>query len=187
MHAMEPSFLVVGQIRKVHGTRGEVFVLPLTDRPESTFAVGAELRIAQGGGGRTTEGGERPDESRPPLVVSAVRPFKDGVLVHFEGVHSRNASELLRGEYLLRPLEELEPLDEDEVFYHQLIGAQVFLPDGALLGRVQEVYPVAPSDLLEVRTPRGPVLIPFNRHVVTEVDREQGILRITPPEGLLDL
>ena len=40
---VEPEHLVVGHISKPHGTKGEVFVWPLTDRPDGVFVEGREL------------------------------------------------------------------------------------------------------------------------------------------------
>ncbi len=186
MADVQPAFLVVGQINKVHGIKGEVFIWPLTDRPDSTFAAGARFRVAaERRGGRL--GGEEPDEDLPPLVAATVRPFQKGYLVGFEGVASRNDAEVLRGRYLLKAFEELEPLHPDEVFYHQLLGSRVETIDGTVVGTVQEVFSLEPTDLLEVRTGNRTILIPFTRQVVVHVDREGKLLRIDPPDGLLDL
>ena len=73
-----------------------------------------------------SDGGDhRPDPYRAPLCVSSVRPFRKGLLVRFAGIGDRTAAEALRGLYLLRPLEALAPLEDDEVFYHQLLGMTV--------------------------------------------------------------
>ena len=40
-----PEWLVVGQISKPHGNKGEVFVWPLTDSPDAVFAEGRELLL----------------------------------------------------------------------------------------------------------------------------------------------
>lgn len=185
MAQAEPAFLVVGQLSRVHGTRGEVLVWPLTDYPEVTFVPGARFRVAaRRGGGRS---GEQPDEGLPPLVMEQVRPFKDGFLVLFEGIASRTEAELLRERYILKAADEVEPLAEDEIFYHQLLGCQVLLEDGSRLGTVQEVYSLDPHDLIEVRRQEGTLLVPFTREIVVQVDRDAREIRIAPPEGLLDL
>lgn len=186
MADVQPAFLVVGQINKVHGIKGEVFIWPLTDRPDSTFVVDARFRVAaERGGGRL--GGEEPDEDLPPLVAATVRPFQKGYLVGFEGVGTRNEAEGLRGRYLLKPFQEVEPLHPDEVFYHQLLGSRVETIDGTVVGSVQEVFSLEPTDLLEVRAGDRTILIPFTRQVVVHVDREAKVVRIDPPDGLLDL
>lgn len=175
-----PSHLVVGQIRKPHGIQGEVFVLPLTDHPGSVFAPGVVLLGADASG-------RAPDPSAPPLRVDEVRPFRRGFLVLFGGMRDRNDAERLRDLYLMLATDDLEPLADDEVFYHELLGMRVETVAGEEVGDVREVYEVRPSDLLEVRTRRGSVLIPFTREVVVEVDRAAARLVVDPPEGLLDL
>jgi 16S rRNA processing protein RimM len=94
---------------------------------------------------------------------------------------------LLRDRYLMRSIEDLAPLADDEVFYHQLLGMRVETVGGEPVGTVREVYELRPADMLEVRTPTGTILIPFLRDVVVEVHRDEGRLVVDPPEGLLDL
>ncbi|MBT8337055.1 MAG: ribosome maturation factor RimM [Gemmatimonadetes bacterium] len=175
-----PAHLVVGFVSKPHGIRGEVFVQSLTDHPGGAFAPGVVLCIA-GADGR------EPATDAAPLRVEAARPQKRGFLVRFAGMQDRNDAEELRGLYLLRAIEDLEPLDEDEVFYHDLLGLAVETVSGEPVGEVHEVFEQAPHDLLEVRTPRGILLIPFVRTVVVGVDLPARRLVVDPPEGLLEL
>jgi len=175
-----PEFLVVGHITKPHGTRGELLVWPLTDRPDTVFAQGAELVIGDVAGGLGDE----------PLgvTVEQSRPFKKGLLVKLSDARSRDMAAELAGRYLLAATAVLEPLDEGEVFYHQLLGIAVELVDGTRVGTVREVFEARPADLLEVETEVGKtVLIPFAAHIVREVNVAAGRLVIDPPAGLLDL
>lgn len=180
MGRTDPGFLVVGHISKSHGIRGEVFVQSLTDHPEGTFAPGVVLRLAD-------SRGREPDPDAPPMRVEAVRPHREGFLVTFAGVTTRSEADALRKRYLVRPMEDVEPLAEGEAFYHQILGLQVYTVDGVLLGRVTELYELAPSDLLEVRGEGGEYLIPFRQDVVVELDVEGGRVVVDPPAGLLDL
>lgn len=176
----EPVFLVVGHLNKVHGTKGELYVWPLSDHPESTFAPGVILHLGD-------EKGEAPDASQGTLTIEAARPFRRGYLLKVGGVTTRTEAEYLQGRYVLRPKVELAPLEEGELFYHQLLGIQVVTVGGEELGEVVEVYELAPADLLAVRGPGGTRHIPFLQSIVVEVDTEAGKLIIDPPEGLLDL
>ncbi len=181
MGSEAPSFLVVGHLNKPHGTKGELFVWPLTDHPESAFAPGVALRVGDASG-------DAPDPFFPPLEVETVRPYRRGYLVKFVGTADRNGAERLRDRYLLRPFEELEGLAEGEVFYHQLLGMIVETSDGTSVGRVVEVYEIRPADMLEVEDEEGRSrLIPFTKQVVRAVDVDSGRVVIDPPEGLLDL
>lgn len=180
MGRRDPDHLVVGHLNKPHGTRGEFFVWPLTDHPERVFAPGVVLSL-----GEERDDGPNPD--LPPLRVEATRPFQRGLLVTFGGVDDRNQAELLRGRYLYLPFEDVAPLEEGEVFYHQLLGMTVHTVDGEEVGKVAEVFEVSPADLLEVHGPRGVVMIPFRSEIVVQVDVEAQRMVVDPPEGLLDL
>lgn len=181
MGSEAPPFLVVGHLNKPHGTKGELFVWPLTDHPGSVFAPGVTLRVANAEG-------DAPDPFFPALKIETVRPYRRGFLVKFVGTADRDGAERLRDRYLLRPFEEVEGLAEGEVFYHQLLGLFVETVDGTPVGRVVEVYEIRPADMLAVEDDHGRSrLIPFTKQVVRAVDVEGGRLVIDPPEGLLDL
>ena len=44
MTADEPAYLIVGHVRKPHGTKGELVVESLTDHPGDVFVSGVVLR-----------------------------------------------------------------------------------------------------------------------------------------------
>ena len=68
-----PEHLVVGHIAKPHGTRGELFVWPLTDRPDEIFEAGRTLWVGDADGAL----GDEPLE----VTVHASRSFKRGRLL----------------------------------------------------------------------------------------------------------
>lgn len=181
----EPEFLVVGHLSKPHGTRGEILVWPLTDRPEEVLAEGRELLLGD-------EAGEIGDAGagRETLVVEASRPYRKGVLVKFGGIDDRASAAELMKRYLLVPageLPEYEDEDEGALFYHELLGLLVVTVDGQEVGRVREVFETEPAHLLEVKGEGKVHLVPYVSRVIKEVDRTGGRLVIDPPEGLLEL
>jgi 16S rRNA processing protein RimM len=176
----QPDHLVVGHVTKAHGTKGEIFVWPLTDRVEQVFEPGREVEV--------DESGEPGAESFGALTIESVRPFKRGLLVKFEGLDDRNSIEGLTQRYLRIPIAAASPLEEGEVFYHQLIGLQVITAEGEAVGKVREIYETGLTHLLEVRrTNGGQVLIPFTERIVRKVDVEGGTMTIKPPPGLLEV
>ena len=178
---MQPSHLVVGHITKPHGTKGEVFVWPLTDSTQQVFGEGRSLWLGD-------EHGALSAESSDQLVVESVREFKRGLLVKFERHDDRNAVEQYAQRYLLVPVEELAPLEADEVYYHQLLGLSVVTREGQDVGKVQEVYETHPAHLLEVKGESGKIhLIPFADRIVKKVDVDAGQIVIAPTPGLLDI
>ena len=177
----DPRFLVVGHVNKPHGTKGELFVWPLTDYPEGIYAPGVVLHMGP-------EHANEPDPEMPPFLIEKVRVFRRGYLVTVRGVTDRFGAERIRGNYLFQDFDAIEPLQEGEVFYHQLLGMEVVTTAGDRLGEIAEVYEVRPADLLEVVRPEGgPLMIPYLDHIVVNVDVEARRMTIDPPEGLLDL
>jgi 16S rRNA processing protein RimM len=177
----DPELIVVGHLSKKHGTKGEIYVWPLTDHPEATFLPGMTLLLSR-------PGSDVPDETLPAAEIIAVRPYRRGYLLFLEGVRDRNASELLRDRYLLRPFADTEPLDEGEIFYHQLLGMTIVTKDGEEIGKVREVYGLRPAELLDIERADGSsLLIPFLQEVIVNWDTEARRMTIDPPEGLLDL
>jgi 16S rRNA processing protein RimM len=97
-------------------------------------------------------------------------------LVSFRGLETREQAEAWRGAVL-----RAAPLaDEGAWWVHDLIGAEVFAPDGQAIGVVQAVEANPASDLLVLSDGR---LIPL--HFIT--DRRPGRLTAELPAGLLDL
>jgi len=177
---VDPDHLVVGHVSKPHGTKGELFVWPLTDRPDEVLGPGRTVLLGDEEGALADDADE--------LVVERSRPFKRGTLVKFEGLDERNDVEAFAGRYLLVPIDGLAQLEEGEVFYHQLLGSEVVTADGETVGRVREVYETAPAHLLEVKAEDGKVhLVPFSERIVRKVDVGARRIVIKPPPGLLEL
>jgi 16S rRNA processing protein RimM len=174
-----PKHLVVGHLNKAHGTKGEVFIWPLTAHPESTFAPGVVLYLGD------AEGVLSP--ALPTRRIETSRPYRRGFLVGFEGVNDRSGSEALCGGYVLRDIDDVEELAEGEVFYHDLLGMEVVTVDGEGLGEVTEVYELRPADLLEIRGPEKSILIPYISQMVKSVSVEENRIVLDPPDGLLDV
>jgi 16S rRNA processing protein RimM len=143
--------------------RGEVAVRFSSNRPERA-APGAVLYA-----------GER------ELVIVKARPHQGRVLVHFDGVDDRTAGEALQGlELTAAPLGDEVELDADEVWIHEVVGADVQDRSGATVGRVVAVEANPAHDLLVLD---GGALVPM----VFVVDQRDGVVVIDPPEGLFDL
>ncbi|MFN8665644.1 MAG: ribosome maturation factor RimM [Gemmatimonadaceae bacterium] len=171
---------IVGRVRRAHGVRGELVVETMTDAPDAIFAPGARLFAGTVGGDLAPNAQE--------LHVEDARPFKDGLLVTFEEIPDRTQAELWRERYLLVPMEELEPLEEDEVYLHQLVGLDVQRADGSAIGTVAGFFELAHGLLLEIRRPGATdtVLMPYQEEFIAEVDVERGVLVVDPPEGLFE-
>ena len=153
-----PGLLEVGRTGRAHGVKGDISVLLVTDRTERLDA-GARLYLIDRW-----------------FTVERSRPAGDRWLVHFEGIDDRNAAELISGNPLFA---EPVPSSPDDLYVHQLVGAEVVGRDGASHGRCVAVVANPAHDLLELESGH---LVP----VVFVVEFGDGRIVIDPPEGLFD-
>jgi 16S rRNA processing protein RimM len=155
---VEPALLEVARIERSHGLRGQVIVRLLTNRVE-----------------RLEPGTELVAGDDVLTVVSAI-PHHDRWLVGFAGVDDRDSADALRGRVL-----RAAPIDDpDELWVHELIGAEV-VDKGQVRGRVVEVEANPASDLLVLDTG---ALVPVR--FVVGVDAGSRV-EVDAPDGLFDL
>ncbi|KQS73782.1 16S rRNA processing protein RimM [Modestobacter sp. Leaf380] len=171
--------MVVGRIGRPHGVRGEVTVDVRTDDPDLRFAPGTALR---------TEPAER-----GPLTVVGKRWHSGTLLLRIAGVDGieladREAADAYRNTLLVVEVADLPELEDPDSFYdHQLVGLDVQLTDGTVVGTVTGVRHEG-TELLVVRRPGvSELLVPFVSAIVPTVDLAAGHVVLTPPEGLLEL
>lgn len=112
-----------------------------------------------------------------PLVVTTARPHQGRWLLRFEGIADRTAAEALRGTVLSA---DALPSDPDELWVHELIGAEVHDTTGARIGVVVAVQANPAHDLLVLD---GGTLVPVT--FVVEHERERVVVDL--PDGLLEL
>jgi 16S rRNA processing protein RimM len=158
----------VALVRGLHGLRGAVRVEVLTDVADR-FQPGAVLFVE----GQDT-----------PLTVDWTGPSKPGLLVHFTEVPSREAAEPLRDRYLEVVPE--APLPAGTWYWHEIVGLQAQTTDGEVLGTVSKVFRAGAGEVYVVTGgPRGEVLVPAVRSVVTELAPTEG--RLVVDARALDL
>lgn len=169
--------LVVGRLRKPHGLKGEFTVFPLTRTPEVVFVPGRRL-VRMGLDGAVVG---------QAVEIERCRPYHRDWLLKFRHLESREALEGWRGQFLAASREELPPPAEGEVYLHELEGFAVREQGGAPLGVVTGVYELPGGLTLEVQGPVREFLLPFRKEFVRELDRENRVLLVHLPEGLVDL
>ncbi len=113
------------------------------------------------------------------LVVATSRPHRGRWLVRFEGVEDRTTAEKLRGAVLTAaPL--ASSSNADELWVHEIVGAEVRDAGGRVLGRIRAVEPNPAHDLLVLD---DGTLVP----AVFVVEHSPAGVVVDPPAGLLDV
>ena len=166
--------MLLGELVKAVGLRGEVKLHPSADFWDEALAS-RQLQLSTASGRRAVS------------VEAARRHGARMRVLRLGGVEDRGAAEDLVGAHLVLPLEALDVPLPPAPRPFQVRGLRVLLPDGTLLGRVEEVLPMPAQDVFVVRGGGREYLIPDAPAIVREVDLESGLMRVEPPPGLLEL
>lgn len=167
----------MGRVKRAHGVRGALLIEPQSDAPGVIFTPG---RVVYGGSADGRAVGE------VTLTITDARPAQLGWIVMFEGITDRNIAELWRGRTLHIAAADAPVPSEDEVYLHDLMQLTVHAHDGAVVGRVRDVYDAPQGWLLEVATPRGARLVPWREELFSEVNWETGVATLVDLPGLVD-
>lgn len=172
---MMEKWFNVGKIVNTHGIKGEVRVISISDFTEKRYQIGNQLFMFM------------PDSSAPiELTVKAHRKHKNFDLLQFEGYDNVNQVEALKGSVLKVPESNLSELDENEFYFHEIIGCLVYTTNGEEIGKVIEILTPGANDVWVVKPKSGKeILIPYIEQIVKKVDVKEQVILIEPMEGLL--
>lgn len=186
------KYIVVGEVSKPHGVRGELCIHCRASSPLLFDAVD-KVRLTPSGQAQPAErGGRRNAPKSATYKVVSWRPHKDRALLILEGVSDRDAAEALRGRLVEIDAEALPKASPDEVFIHELLGCRV-REAGATenepdLGVLEDVLDEAGQELWVIRGPKDrEILLPAVPEFVEDIDLEAGVIVVCPPPGLLEL
>ena len=84
------------------------------------------------------------------------------------------------------PFSELPPLQEDQVYLHDLIGMTAVSTAGENFGTVTTFYELPQGLMLDINTRRGSVLIPYRPEIIVRTDIEARTILINDTLGLMD-
>lgn len=170
---MNEELVAIARIVKPHGLRGETVAEILTDFPErfeQTENVTALL----------------PNGEQLELKIGSFRFQKDRILLTFDGCDSIEKAEALRNAEICVSETEAVALDEGEFFDWELENCAVETVAGERLGVVKEIMRTGGTEILVVAGETKEYLIPFAEAICPHVDVENKLIRVDPPEGLLE-
>jgi 16S rRNA processing protein RimM len=167
--------VVVAHIVKTRGLRGEVVADLLTDFPDRFENLMSLI-------------GFSPDGSRRSLEIEEQWFHGNRLVLKFAGFDSIDEAKGLVAYDLAVPAEDRVELPKDSFYEWELIGCRVETVVGAHIGEVAEVMRTGGVEILKVIDDTGrDRLIPMASDIVVEINKEKKLVRIDPPEGLLEL
>jgi 16S rRNA processing protein RimM len=117
-------------------------------------------------------------------VIKGGSPYKTIYRLAFSEITSRNDAENLIESEVLVEKALLPDLDEDEHYWFEIIGLDVFQTDDAYLGTIDSIIPTGSNDVYVVKHPEKETLIPALQSVVVKIDLPNNRMVVELPEGL---
>jgi 16S rRNA processing protein RimM len=171
MSESQTAFLVVGEILKPWGFRGEVKVKIISDYPNrlvkhKTLYIGEPPRAFQ---------------------VERARLHSGYALVKFVGLDDEQSVAKMRGEIVHIPADQAAPLKKNQFYHHQIIGLNVVTENGEPVGTLDEILETGANDVYLVHTPDGKeILLPAIKSVVKHIDLEAKTMTVELIPGLVE-
>ena len=148
--------LIIGEVLKPQGIRGELMVKTFTDFPEDVKEFGVVYI----------------DEV--PYKILSFRVGPDGAAyMGLRGIPDRNAAELFRGKKLEGNREDAPPLEEGRHYIIDVLGLTCETEEGEVLGVVKDIVNLA-SDVYTLEKDGKKILFPSVNGVIVRFDIEGG-------------
>jgi len=164
--------MAVARIARPRGLKGELVAELLTDFPERFEALETVIAVRDG--------------ERRELKIEKFWFQNERIVFKFDGLDTVESTEMLRDFEICIPESDAVELETDEFYDWQLEGCRVESIDGEVIGTVKELLRTGGADLLIVSGETKEYLIPFVELICSEVDIQEQLIVIDPPEGLLD-
>jgi 16S rRNA processing protein RimM len=164
----------VGRVGRPHGLRGDVAVSPDSDFVDERFARGSVVWTEIEG-------------TRERLEVASAGFVGRRLVVGFRGITTVEAADRLAGCELRVAEDALKPLAPGHYYLHQLVGCRVETVRGDAVGHVVRVEGGTGASVLVVEGSRGEVLVPLAERLCPTIDVTERVIRVDPPDGLLEV
>jgi len=164
----------LGYIVRTHGIKGQVIAFFDVDYPEDYENLESVFLLISG--------------KLVPFFIDFIDPQAKGrFLIKFEDTDTIEQAEKLKGISLYLPLTELPELEDDQFYYHDLIGYTIVDETLGKLGVVRDLFELPHQDLMAMDYQGAEVLIPVQDEIILRADKTTQTLYVNLPEGLVDI
>lgn len=163
---MADELICIGAIAGAFGVQGEVRLKSFCADPA---AIADYAPLSDKSGTRS-------------FSVTLTKSLNGAFAARLGGITTREQAEALKGTQLFAPRARLPALPDDEFYHSDLVGLDAVDTGGAPLGKVATVQNHGAGDILEIRSPKGALLVPFTRACVPTVDLAARRVVVDPPD-----
>ncbi len=155
------EFIVIGQIVRALGIKGELKVKPLTDDARRYNA----LKLVY--------------INNKPHKIEKSRLDGDFISLKLAGIDDRTTAEQFKDCFVEIDRINAVPLEEGSYFIADIIGCKLFTDDSVEIGKVIDVSQYGAADVFTVSDGKNTVRFPFLKKMIVKVDVETGIIIVS--------
>lgn len=162
----------LGVISKTYSFKGEVILYIDSDQPEHYYNIDMLLLEV--------------NKKLVPFFIESSKFHKTNQLrIKFDNVDDETDAKRLTKKKVYLPLAALPELEDDQFYYHEIIGFTLVDQDDQEVGEILDYIDSPVNPMVEVSYKGKEALIPYNNHAHIAVDKQAKRLKIQIPEGLL--
>ncbi|PLV60368.1 ribosome maturation factor RimM [Thermotoga sp. KOL6] len=149
----------IGKVVNTHGLKGEVKLFPYTNSEEILGNLSEVVLY------------NKEKKVFYHLSVESIRRMNKLFLVRFDTIDTIEAAERIKGCEVFIKYEELPPLQEDEYYFYEILGCDVFYDSGENVGKVVDIIETGSNDVLVVKNQKKETLIPMTKDWIIKIDK----------------
>jgi 16S rRNA processing protein RimM len=170
---MSVNHVKVGTVVSKHGYKGDIKI-NISSFNLNTFPDIAHLFIEL-------------DGSFIPFSINEIKSFSKNVLiVKLKEINSEKEVDEFIHKNIYVDFTKIESKKDSGFFYNDLINFNVFR-DSQKIGTIENINSNLPQPVFEIRYSSRLVLIPIHEDLIKEIDRENNIIHLDIPNGLLEI
>ena len=170
---MNVNHVKVGTVVSKHGYKGDIKI-NISSFNLNTFPDLANLFIEL-------------DGSFIPFSINEVRSFSKNILiVKLKEVNSEKEVDEIIHKNIYVDSTKIESKKDSGFFYDDLINFNVF-QDSQKIGTIENINTDLPQPVFEIKYNSRLVLIPIHEDLIKEIDKENNIIYLDIPHGLLEI
>ena len=162
----------LGRITKPFGVKGQVVMFLDVDSPEEYIDMDSAFVDVKG--------------TLVPYFFHIDSLNGNKATVTFEEISAEEALSLV-GRELYLPLDLLPKLTGNQFYFHEVVGFRVIDDEHGDIGVIQSIIDYPAQPLFQIMKEGVEILIPVIDPIIKKVSREEKIIYISAPNGLIDL
>lgn len=161
----------IGYVSKVHGLKGEVTVVltePINFEELDSIFIEVKSNLV-------------------PYFIQSFSERPDKAFIKFEEVNSVEQANTIKGCVLYLNKSTRPALKRGSFYNDEVEGFMVLNENNDELGKISEVLQTGPNRFLQLIYQGKEVLIPVNGPFITSVNKSKKLIKVSLPDGFLDI